>query len=356
MLMRWPKFAACLLVLALADFTWGVGSFALSRGDSRLDLLPPIVAEPARFEWHPLLQAVPIPSLHIRSSTGLDIRHTSQRTRGAEPVPADIAGHTVVAVYGGSTTYDIAVSTGDTWGERLADALGRDRFFVVNNGVPGYTTAEHIIHTSFYQEKFGRRPDCEVYYVGWNDVRNSHIRGLDPGYADFHMPSQIDSLQLRRVGGSRRTFSPILTLIGRVAGNEVDLIRYRNDPSTMPVGSGPDPDLNAIFERNLRTISAINRGRGVKTIFAGQLVNRAALTGDGQYGWLPLVRDRDVWPMLEGLRGVLAKVATETGDKSVNLSPDMFAAADFADNGHFSPAGARKFAAALAPVVREACR
>lgn len=356
LLMRWSWIAWCLLILALADFTWGVGSFALGKGDGRLDLLPPNLAEPTRFEWHPLLQAVPIPSLHITSSTGLDIRHTSERTRGAEPAPGDVAGHTIVAVYGGSTTYDIAVGTGDTWGERLAEALGRDRYFVVNNGVPGYTTAEHVMQTAFYQQKFGRSPDCAIYYVGWNDLRNAHIRNVDPGYADFHMPSQIDSLQLRRVGGSHRTFSPILTLIGRELGNEVDLIRYRSDPSTQPVGNGPDPAMSAIFERNVRSISAINRQRGVKTIWVGQLVNRAVLAGDGRYGWLPLVRDRDVWPMLEELRGIMAKVAAETGDKSVNLAPDSFGPPDFVDNGHFSRAGAQHFAAALAPTARETCR
>ena len=201
-----------------------------------------------------------------------------------------------------------------------------------------------------------RTPTCAVYYVGWNDLRNAHIEHLDPGYADFHMPSQVDSLKLRRVGGSNRTFSPVLTVIARIAGAEIDTVRYASDPYTMKVGSGLDPRLAAIFEQNVRSISAINRGRGVPTIWAGQLVNRAQLTGEGRYGWLPLVRDRDIWPMLEGLRAVLAKVAAETGDSVVNLPIESFGPEDFADNGHFSVAGARRFAASLAPAVRERCR
>ena len=100
-----------------------------------------------------------------------------------------------MATFGGSTTYDIGAGEGDTWSDRLADALeqgDRGRFFVVNHGVPGYTTVEHLIQTAFYQTKFGKSPRCAIYYVGWNDLRNAHIPDLDPAYADFHLPSQVD--------------------------------------------------------------------------------------------------------------------------------------------------------------------
>ena len=57
---RWPPFAGALVVLALVDFAWGVGSWALQPAGSP-SLLPAAVAEPERFQWHALLQAVPIP-------------------------------------------------------------------------------------------------------------------------------------------------------------------------------------------------------------------------------------------------------------------------------------------------------
>ena len=37
--------------------------------------------------------------------------------------------------------------------------------------------------------------------MGWNDSRSAHIANLDPGYADFHLPSQIDAEEARRVYG-----------------------------------------------------------------------------------------------------------------------------------------------------------
>ena len=74
------------------------------------------------------------------------------------------------------------------------------------------------------------------------------------------------------------------------------------------------------------------------------------------YGWLPRVRDRDLWPLLQQSNALLERTARALGDTYVALPDDAFGSADFVDQGHFSAAGARRFAALLAPVVRETCR
>ena len=359
--LRWPRLAGALLILALVDFGWGVGSYALRQfALGAASLLPTDKSEPQRFRWHALLQAVPIPSLRFTSATGLAISHTSEGTRGKDPVPGELAVRNVVATFGGSTTYDIGAGEGDTWSDRLAAALeqgeSKGRFFVINHGVPGYTTVEHLIQTEFYQIKFGKQPRCAIYYVGWNDLRNAHISNLDPAYADFHLPSQVDSLKVRRVGGSHVTISPLLTMAMRLISANFDTVRYFADPYGREPVAGDDPALDVLYERNIRAISAINRQRGVKTIWVGQLLNRAQLSGDGRYGWLPLVRDRDLWPMQQELNALLARTARELGDIHVDVPVDSFSDADFVDNGHFSVRGARRFAEVLAPVVRDACR
>ena len=222
--------------------------------------------------------------------------------------------------------------------------------------MPGYTTVEHLIQTEFYQTKFGKTPRCAIYYVGWNDLRNAHIPHLDPAYADFHLPSQVYSLKVRRVGGPHVTLSPQLTMVMRLIDANVDTVRYYADPYGREPVAGDDPALDALYERNVRAISAINRQRGVTTLWVGQLLNRAQLSGDGRYGWLPLVRDRDLWPMQQELNVLLARTAKELGDIHVDVPADSFSDADFVDNGHFSVRGARRFAEVLAPVVRDACR
>ena len=360
-LVRWPRLAGALLILALVDFGWGVGSYALRHSAlGAASLLPPDKSEPQRFQWHALLQAVPIPLLRFTSATGLAISHTSEGTRGRDPAPGELAARNVVAAFGGSTTYDIGAGEGDTWSDRLAAALeqgeSKGRFFVVNHGVPGYTTVEHLIQTAFYQTKFGKKPRCAIYYVGWNDLRNAHIPDLDSAYADFHLPSQVDSLKVRRVGGSHVTISPLLTMVMRLISANFDTVRYFADPYGREPVAGDDPALDALYERNIRAISAINRQRGVTTIWVGQLLNRTQLSGNGRYGWLPLVRDRDLWPMQQKFNALLARTAKELGDIYVDVPTDSFGDADFVDNGHFSVQGARRFADDLAPVVRDACR
>src|SRR6267154_4677300 len=112
-LVRWPRLAGALLILALVDFGWGVGSYALRHATlGEASLLPPDKSEPQRFQWHALLQAVPIPLLRFTSATGLAISHTSEGTRGRDPVPGELTRN-VVATFGGSTTYDIAAGEGD---------------------------------------------------------------------------------------------------------------------------------------------------------------------------------------------------------------------------------------------------
>jgi len=361
LLVRWPRIAGVLLVLAAFELTWGAGLFALHRaGLAAASLMPPAKIEPQRFVWHPLLQSVPIPSLKLTSSTGLPIQHTREGTRGRDP-EGSLDGRTVVAVFGGSTTYDIGAGEGETWADRLAQALdqGNDkgRYFVVNHGVPGYTTAEHLIQTAFYETKFGKSPRCAIYYVGWNDLRNAHIPNLDPGYADFHLPSQIDSQKVRRVGGAHVTFSPMLTLLLRVAADTFDTARYFKDPYGQKPASGDDPNLEKIYRGNIAAISAINRGRGVATIWVGQLLNRERLMrDDGLYGWLPLVRDRDLWPLQQKFNAALKQTAAELGDTYIGIDPDSFRAVDFVDQGHFSQRGSRRFADDLAPTVRALCR
>ena len=135
--------------------------------------------------------------------------------------------------------------------------------------MPGYTTAEHAIQTAFYQTKFGKPPACALYFVGWNDLRNAHIPQLDPAYADFHLPSQIDSQKVRRVGGAHVTVSPLLTLLMRFISAQVDTPHYFTDPYGKPPVSGDDPNLEAIYQRNIQAISAINRQRGVRSLKRG---------------------------------------------------------------------------------------
>ena len=110
-----------------------------------------------------------------------------------------------------------------------------------------------------------------------------------------------------------------------------------------------DPRLSQIFSENMRLIADIDRHFGVKPIFVPQILNYARFTDAGSSGWIPLVPDKDVKTVMQALNQDLAAVAKETGtlflDKPLSVA---WQNSDFVDQGHFSAAGAKKFAEAIA--------
>lgn len=352
-LVRIPWLAAGLLSLALFEIVFGLGSAALYKFH-----VPIWVALPAdesfyvTFRYHPLLQGVLIPVTPDKDQP-LPITNNSERLRGPERTAGELRSRTVIAVFGGSSTYDPGSPDGESWSERLEALLGAERYAVLNHGVSGYTTAEATVQTAFYESSYGVTPRCAIYYEGWNDSRNSHLRGLDPAYADYHLPSMVDALQTRRIGGPILAISPVFTLLGRLAVFAFDTVRPVSPEGD--TSAAPDPALEAIYARNIRTISAINRGRGIRTIWVGQIMNRAELAKNDEDSWLPLLRHKDAWSVIERLNGIARREAEKLGDVYVDIPIDAFVPEDFRDIGHFRPQGSLKFASLLAPRVAEAC-
>ena len=88
----------------------------------------------------------------------------------------------------------------------------------------------------------------------------------------------------------------------------------------------------------------------------GQVLNVHALEDDEVDGWLPLLRDRDVWPLQQRFNELLRATASKVGDAYAHVPVEDFRAEAFRDRGHFSASGSDKFAAYLAPVVKRECR
>ena len=252
----WPRLAMIPLALATIDFSLGAGSLALKKAGLAFNsVMPANFNVDPRFEWHPLLQGIPIPSISV-DVVGHRVTHSSESTRGRDYTAEELARKSVVAVFGGSATYDIAVGDDDTWVHRLEQGMGPDRFAVINHGVPGYSTVEHLVQTAFYADAFDVKPNCALYYIGWNDIRNAHINDLDPAYARYHLRTMVDGLQVRRYGNAYRSISPLFTLTARLLSQEMDTVRppdLRGEPK-----AGSDPELEALYRRNVRSISMIN--------------------------------------------------------------------------------------------------
>jgi lysophospholipase L1-like esterase len=350
-----PGLAAIPLALAALDLGLGAGSLTLERaGFGYVSMMPPQFNTTHDFRWHPLLQGEPTPSIK-RDLGGLSISHSSAGTRGRDRNLSELETKRVVATFGGSTTYDLAIGDGETWPEKLEQRLGVDRWAVINHGAPGFSSVENLLQTAFYANAFGRRPDCALYYIGWNDLRSAGLPDLDPAYTTFHLRAQVDALKTRRINADTYTVSPTLTILLRSLAIALDTVR----PVDLPRGDrieAADPRLEEIVVHNVQAISGINRARGIRTVWVGQLLNVAALVGDEPMRWTPLIRQKDLWPLQQHLNVVLRQQVEALGDRYIDVPVELFANTDFADIGHFSPAGAAKFAALLEPAVRAACQ
>lgn len=355
LLLPLPRLAAVPLTLAALEIGLGLGSVTLQGlGVGRAILLPPNASVLFRgFTWHPLLQAVPIPS-RAEEWGETEGYHNAQRLRGRERTARSVRERIAIELFGGSTTYDVGAEDGETWGDILESLLGADRYAVLNHGVPTFSSALHVVQTAFYEQPYGEQPACAIYYLGWNELPNAHIRGLDPGYADYQVRSQVDTLSARRTDGLARLVSPTLALATRLIVHVADTLRPTGHPDGEPSGA-PDPALEAIYVRNIHTISAINRGRGIRTLWVGQVMSRERMTRGRTDGWVLFVSQKEMWPLIQWLNGILRREAEALGDVYVDVPADRFGPEDFFDIGHFVASGSRKFAELLAPSVAEAC-
>lgn len=347
---RWPAVAAVLLSLAAIEIGLGFGSAALyEMRIARTPILFPDNYVNPRYEWHPLLQVRPSPTV---AGSGKNFIN-SLRMRGPERTAADLKDKTVVALFGGSTTLDFASPDGESWPDRLGQILG-DKYAVINHGVAGYTTAEHVIQTAFFQEANGVRPTCAVYYVGWNDTSLVHLNGLDSGYTD-HMRNQLDAFMGRRLSEPYIAASPLLFFMSMMAAQAFDTVR--SAPVSGTVSAEPDPKLEAIFRHNVESISAMNRQRKIRTIWVGQVMNVEGLKNDSLSNWALFVRHKDMWALIERLNGFLKRDAEKLGDAYIHVPAQSFLRQDFVDDeGHFSPPGSLRFAKAVAPAIEQNCR
>jgi hypothetical protein len=369
---RYPIASYTLLVWCTVELLLAVTTSAYLPKNELVQPVDP------RFGYHPLLQNVPKPNVewkwHVSEreialakaeytniafnwaafeNQDFIFHQNALGIRGPEVNAADLR-KPLIFIYGGSTTYDISVSQGKTWVERLQAALN-GKYTILNFGVPGYSTTEHLIQTIFYQDIAGKKPVCDLYYVGWNDLHNAHTSRLDSAYANFHLPLQA----VRSPDLYFAKFSPFVMLVGELAKQRFDSLPPQ--PSLGALGQpvpGPDKRLEEIFVDHINTIKAVNEGRGIRTVFIGQMLNREFFKGRRPpETWTPLVRYEDMWPLQARLNELLKKTAMAgTSAPYIDAGIDNFSASDFTDEGHFSEAGAQKFSSLIADQVDHYCK
>ncbi len=369
------KLSYVILLWCTIELGLGLGSKIVSVPKGHYSLFPqndPVDTSPSATIYHPLLQSVPRPNyrytdhvhfghwadtakaagVDVASLEGQELRfvHNSLGLRGKELTADDLAKPLIFA-YGGSTTYDLGVTQGETWVEDLQSDL-ENKYTILNWGVPGYSTVENLLQTAFYQDIIGKKPVCAVYYEGWNEMVEAHLENLDSGYADLHLlllAERRDPLFLAQ-------FSPLLFLINALAVGRFDSIPLASEPPGQSPVAGRDERLEAVFTEHIKTIAAINEARDIKTIFIGQIFNRGWRPADTPGKFLPLVKGEDIPLLVEGFKSVMKDIAASIGATYIDAGIANFEGSDFVDSVHFAARGSRKFAALVSKQVGDYCQ
>lgn len=327
-----------LVTVLLLELAAAIG---LKLATGRYHLTP----ESGAFTYHPALVGLPTPA-YCRGAGRRMVCHNAAGFRGAELDQWWRAGSRVAAV-GGSSTYDVGVYDDQAWVARLERHLG-DGVATLNMGVPGHSTAEHVILTGLLASEF--RPDVILYYVGWNDIANSHLATLKADYSDPHFLSQFAGLQL---DWGQFSASALLTITKRVLST-AGLIDspYARRHLEGGMHRGVDERLLAVYERNLRLLVAMARTICAEPVLIPQVLNQQVAQPEATSEWIPYLRHEDVWPVMAVFNERLIQIGGETGTPVVTAVLEVpWRATDFVDSGHFSPSGADKFARTVADAV-----
>ena len=297
-----------------------------------------------RFEPHPLLVGIPRPGRFG------DLSHDAfnRRTTINE---GKIANPKHVAVFGGSTTYDVGVVDAQTWASDLSRLLGPE-FDVQNYGLPGYTSLEAMIQSLFVFREI--KTACAIYYIGGNDLLSSHIKGLKNDYSNYELPRQVGTLGVGYRPGFLERNVLFLQLIFRAVSNDDQ--KYGPWSAEGEISDKKDLRLSGIYSENVKLITDIDKHFGVQAIFVPQILNYDRLELHYQEWW-PYIPAKAVRPLMHEMNLDLEHAAKGSGAifLAAPLSAD-WKDSDFADQIHFSASGAAKFAELLAGDVAANCR
>ncbi|MDQ3804017.1 MAG: GDSL-type esterase/lipase family protein [Acidobacteriota bacterium] len=298
------------------------------------------------YEPHPYLVGAPRRNAHVEFR-GISYTHNSQGFRGPEIGPK--SGRVRVVAVGGSTTYGAGVTDGQEWPARLGELLG-PRFEVLNFGMLGHSTAEHVALLSLVVPEY--RPDILVIHAGYNDLRNMHVRGLAPDYSDYHAPSLYASYNFCADTPVHKFASGRVAVWAlRRAGLYPECAFSRPPPQA---DTSPEAEARALglYRRNLETLVQIAEGQGLKPVLVPQLLDRENVRGGRLRWWIPHVDDEALVGYLARYNAVTEEVAARRGLYFARevLQP-AWTKEDFADATHLDAEASLRFAGIMRGVV-----
>jgi len=301
---------------------------------------PPIALMYSRFEPHPFVIAVPLPGIFGEVTHDENHRRTTINENKL-PNPK------LIYLFGGSTTYDAGNADADTWPTQLSRLLGPG-FAVENFGIPAFSSVENMTQSLFAFRDVA--PSCAVYYEGWNDLRMSHIKDLAVDYANYEYPALVGGLALGpHPGFLERNSVLAASIMSTFASPQPRILSQGN------LGE-KDPRLSTLYRDNIQLIAAIGKSFGVRVIFIPQILDYDRLTKDTRPTEVPYIIPKDMKKLMGLMNDDMTMAAGQSQAYFLGAPlAETWGNADFADEGHFNPTGALKFARSIAEDIRRIC-
>ncbi len=266
-----------------------------------------------------------------------------------------------VVVFGGSTTHNMEAWEAErihyplVLQEQLREATGRDDIEVINVGFAAYSTAHSLVVLAL--DALSWDPDVVILSHATNDLHASYFPGFVPDYSNkYGHPSYLgpDLRSEYTPAAVLLQWSEAYWFLRDVLGEETDRSLKRAD-----YPEEPEPEVAAVFARNLRSFAALARSRDVDVVFGSQARHADPTRFARHMGEKPyndIVRypaDEVAAARHRAFNRILREVAEETGAGFVDNSGMDGVDAYFTDHVHYTPEGIRALAGNYARVLLE---
>jgi lysophospholipase L1-like esterase len=297
----------------------------------------PMTPHELLFQRHPWLLASGKPNGMFRKGQTIMVRHNSRGYRGPDFTKPRPLHEIRLICYGGSTTYGSYLSDPWTWPVLLQKSLG-NQYEVLNAGVPGYTTVEHVIQAAVQQ--FDRRPDYALYYVGYNDLINNNIENVAEDSSDVHAPLLEQALRLNSLRYGDRSY--ILTTLWH--GLYAFATKQYSRPVRGEVSEKIDPRALALFKDRIESLILLCRHHGIQPIFIPQIINPSLKSNTSKAIWAVYVPLSALPRLMDRYNQEVEQICRREHVPFINkMNSAPWEKSDFFDECHFTASGSVKF-------------
>jgi len=300
------------------------------------------------FEPHPYLISKPKPNAELIIN-GVHYHNNSLGFRNKE-FKKDKIKFRIIAI-GGSSTYGTGVSDHQTWPYYL-DSLLSENAEVLNFGISGHSTVEHIILSSFILPDY--KPDIILILCGLNDLRSCYIKNSGRDYSYFH-PYNLESVLGFNQSNNLPRFAVLrisiilLQKIGYYPLFNYQKVRIEDDHTL----ENERKMLN-IYKYNLKNLISIINNTGSKIVFIPQILNQNAIKNNNLKWWIPNVRDSEIIPLIKKYNMATKEVSDSAGVYYIdNIDLQNWTKNDFVDPSHFTANANYKLACIIEKFLHE---